>query len=94
MPDNQSHGRHASSRICLVPHTKLSTEALQNMIEQFVSRDGMDSGHVETALAQKVAMIRSQLNRGEVVIAFDPDTQTCNIVPTDQIPSKSRLSGN
>lgn len=89
MPDNQSRDRHDSSRICVVPHTKLSAEALQNMIEQFVSRDGIDSGHVEFSLEQKVELVRSQLNRGEVVIAFDQDSQTCNIVPKDQIPSKS-----
>lgn len=89
MPDNRSHGRYDSSRICLVPHAKLSTEALQNLIEQFVSRDGNDSGHVKVTLGKKVALVRSQLNRGEVVIAFDQDTQTCNIVPKDQIPSKS-----
>ena len=94
MPDTRSHIRYDSSRICLVPHTKLSAEALQNMIEQFVSRDGMDSGHVGISLEQKVAIVRAQLNRGEVVIVFDQATQTCNIVPRDQIPSKSRASGN
>jgi len=74
-----------AKQIQCIPHTRLSPEALKNLIEEFVSRDGVDSGHVETPIAQKVEMVKSQLNRGEIVIIFDHHSQTCNIIPKDQI---------
>jgi hypothetical protein len=83
---------HNTKDICLIPHAKLSPDALQNMIEQFVSRDGVDSGHVDISLDKKVAIIRSQLNRGEVVIVFDRHTRTCNIILKDHIPPEKPIS--
>lgn len=81
-------------KINLIPHRKLSNEALQNLIEQFVSRDGIDSGHVDTPLEKKVEIVKSQLNRGEIVIIFDPHTQTCDIIPKDQIPPEIHIQGD
>jgi uncharacterized protein len=81
-------------QINLIPHTKLSNEALQNLIEQFVSRDGIDSGHVETPLEKKVEIVKSQLNQGKIVIIFNPNTQTCDIIPKDQIPPDIHFQGD
>jgi uncharacterized protein YheU (UPF0270 family) len=81
-----------SKQVNLIPHTKLSPEALRNLIEQFVSRDGVDSGHMETPLNRKVENVKSQLNSGDIVIVFDHHSQTCNIIPKDQIPSVIPLS--
>ncbi len=38
----------------LIPHRELSPEALQGLIEEFVTRDGTDYGESEAALATKV----------------------------------------
>lgn len=63
-----------------VPATALSDEALRRLIEEFVTRGGTDYGAVERTLAEKVADVRRQLQRGEVKIVFDPETDTVNLV--------------
>ena len=65
----------------LIPHDQLSTEALQGLIEEFVTRNGTDNGDTRTTLAQNVRMVMGQLKRGEAVILYDHITQTANIVP-------------
>jgi uncharacterized protein len=48
-----------------VPHTELSTELLQAVIESFVLREGTDYGEREFSLEDKVAKVIAQLKRGE-----------------------------
>ncbi len=70
----------------IIPHDELSPEALQGLIEQFVSRDGIDSGHAKTPLTQKIAIVRSHLKIGRIFIVFDSNSHTWNILPKDEIP--------
>ena len=65
----------------LIPHDQLSPEALQGLIEEFVTRNGTDNGDTRTTLEKNVKMVMGQLNRGEAVILYDHITQTANIVP-------------
>ena len=64
-----------------IPHTELSAEALRAVIEEFITREGTDYGMQEYSLEQKIEQVRGQLARGEVRIVFDPDSQTCNLLP-------------
>ena len=64
-----------------VPQDALSPEALRALIEEFVTRDGTDYGAVERGLDAKVADVMRQLERGEVRIVFDPDSETTTIAP-------------
>ena len=67
----------------LIPHRELSPEALLGVIESFVLREGTDYGEREYSLAQKVAQVRAQLERGQARILFDPEsnTVTLEVVP-------------
>ncbi len=49
----------------IIPHQELSPEALQGLIEEFVTRDGADYGERDTPLEDKVAQVRRQLLRRE-----------------------------
>jgi uncharacterized protein YheU (UPF0270 family) len=73
----------------VIPHRELSTSALQGLIEEFVSRDGTDSGYTRGSLAESVDMVRRQLDTGRAFIVFDRRSQTWNIVPADQVPSSN-----
>ncbi len=66
-----------------VPWQRLSPEALQRLIEEFVTRDGTDYGATERTLEQKVAAVRRLLERGEAVIVFDPGSGTCTVAPRE-----------
>jgi len=63
-----------------IPHTALSADALQGLVEAFVLREGTDYGAREYSLADKVAHVLRQLERGEAQIVFYPDTQTADVV--------------
>jgi uncharacterized protein YheU (UPF0270 family) len=71
----------------IIPHDRLSQEAMQGLIEEFVTRDGTDTGYTDGSLEENVEMVIRQLKRGEVVIVFDEDTQTANIVPREVVRS-------
>ncbi|MGD9009765.1 MAG: YheU family protein [Desulfobacteraceae bacterium] len=65
----------------IVPHHELSEEALQGLLEEFVSRDGTDSGYTKLSLQQRVDQVRRQLDRGEAVVVYNPVAQSANIIP-------------
>ena len=68
-----------------IPHKKLNPLTLQSLIEEFVTRDGTDYGEHEASLETRVAMVREQLERGAVVIWFDPDTESCTLLTREQL---------
>ena len=70
----------------IVPFADLSPEALQGLLEEYVSREGTDYGHAPFSLTQKVAAVRRQLEAGQAVIVFDPVRRSCNIVPRQDLP--------
>ncbi|MEH6549791.1 MAG: YheU family protein [Pseudomonadales bacterium] len=68
----------------LVPYDQLSEAALSGMMEEYVSRDGTDYGEQELSLDAKVGRLRVQLQRGQVVIVFDSETESCNLFTAEQ----------
>ena len=67
----------------IIPFEKLSAEALENLIEEFVSREGTDSGYVKGTLEQNVGRIKKLLMNKLAFIVYDEKTETCNIVSKD-----------
>jgi uncharacterized protein YheU (UPF0270 family) len=63
-----------------IPYTALSPDALRGVIEEFISREGTDYGEQEFTFEDKIGQVRSQLESGEVVLTFDEETETCNLV--------------
>jgi uncharacterized protein len=72
--------------IMIIPADKLTPEALHGIIHEFVTREGTDYGHAETNLEAKCGQVRRQLESGDVVIVFDPDDGTCNLVRRHDLP--------
>ena len=60
-----------------VPASELAPETLRNLAEEFVTRDGTDAFDAEA----KVRTVERLLERGEVVLWFDEETGSCNILP-------------
>ena len=63
-----------------IPQDAISADALDGLIEEFVTRDGTDYGFEERSLHEKKSAVMTQISRGDAVVVFDPDTETCNIV--------------
>jgi len=84
-----------------IPWRELSAEALQGVIEEFVTREGTEYGLHDVELATKVAQVRQQLVRGDVRLYFDPDSGSCQLLtreeaqrlePSSASPSRSGSS--
>ena len=69
----------------IIPYNQLSEEALQGIIEEFVSREGTDYGHEEISFERKCAQVLQQLKSGDVVIVYNANEDTVNIAPHDQL---------
>ena len=67
----------------IIPHRELSAEALAGVIEEYVTRDGTEFGEVPD---KSEAVVRL-LDRGELVLVYDPDSESCNIITHDQSSS-------
>jgi uncharacterized protein YheU (UPF0270 family) len=63
-----------------IPFRELSPDALRGVVEAFVLREGTDYGTYEYSLEQKVAHVMRQLEKGEALIMFDPNTESVQIV--------------
>ena len=64
----------------IIPHGKLSLEVLQGLIEEFVTRDGTDTGYAKKSLRNDIEAVKKQLRQGKAFIVYDQTTGTCNIV--------------
>jgi len=69
----------------IIPFNELSPEALQGVIEEFLTRDGTDYGEFEVSLDTKIHQVMNHLHSGKVVIVFDQKLGTCNIVSKDAL---------
>ena len=66
-----------------IPVDKLSPEALQGVIEEFISRQGTDYGQIEASRETKLRQVKEKLERGAAVLIFDDETETTNIFLAD-----------
>jgi uncharacterized protein YheU (UPF0270 family) len=62
-----------------IPFQDLKVETLTAIVEEFISREGTDYGDHETSLEQKVQQVMNQLQRGKIVVTFDPESQSCDL---------------
>jgi uncharacterized protein len=69
--------------VFIIPVDKLSSEALQGVIKEFISRNGTDYGEIEASPETKVRQVKHKLEKGLAVLVFDDETETTNIFLAD-----------
>ncbi|MBM7334800.1 YheU family protein [Alcanivorax marinus] len=69
----------------IVPWQEIPAATLDNLIEEFVTRDGTDYGEREIATATKVEQVLAQLKRGDAAVVFDDATETVSIFTREQL---------
>lgn len=67
----------------VVPHAKLDADALRAVIEEYVTRDGTELSDA----ADKSARVAEALRRGELVLVFDPASESCTFVAAADLPA-------
>lgn len=66
-----------------IPVHKLSPEALQGVIEEFITRAGTDYGEIEASQETKFRQVKTMLVNGLAFLIFDDETETTNIFMAD-----------
>ena len=74
-----------------VPVERVPEASLEALLEEFASRDGTDYGERETPLGTRVNRLRQGLNRGSLMLLFDADSQTWDVLAADD--ARPLLSG-
>lgn len=73
----------------IIPYTMLNGETLRGIVEEFVLREGTDYGYGQGAasdsasastLEAKVLQVMKQLERGDAVVLYDQESETCDLV--------------
>lgn len=63
----------------IIPWQDIAPDTLENLIREFVLREGTDYGSEEVALQDKIEQVKSQLEKGEAVIVFSELHETVDI---------------
>ncbi|AXN32213.1 hypothetical protein TW78_08920 [Vibrio coralliilyticus] len=63
----------------IVPWQQIDPDTLDNLIREFVLREGTDYGELEISLQDKVDQIKNQLESGEAVVVFSELHETVDI---------------
>ncbi|MBD9675438.1 YheU family protein [Pseudomonas sp. PDM18] len=71
----------------LIPFELIEADTLNNLLEDFVTREGTDNGD-DTPLDVRVERARHALKRGEAVIVFDPESQQCQLMLKAEVPKE------
>lgn len=77
-----------SENFVVIPPEQLSSDALQGVIEEFITREGTDYGVVEIELEEKVRQVRVQLKNGAALIVFDSITEACMIISREEYQAR------
>ena len=64
----------------IIPYNELSEEALHDLIEDFVTRDGTDYGQAEMSMQEKAEHLLALLKTGELMISYNEESQSCGLV--------------
>ena len=68
----------------IIPWQQVPAETLDNLLQEYASRDGTDYGWVEMSLASKVQQLKTQLRQGTVVIVYSELHETVNLMLADE----------
>jgi hypothetical protein len=73
----------------VVPYSELPAETLRAVVESFVLREGTEYGARDFTLAEKVAHVLAQLERGVAQVIFEPESQSVDIVMVAPAPRRA-----
>ena len=65
--------------IMIAPES-LNEQTLFAVLESYILREGTDYGIVEVSLQQKIINLRKKIDRQEIVLVFDPDSESLNFL--------------
>lgn len=77
-----------------VPYQALSAEALKGLLEDFVTRQGYDTTAVDQGLDDWVQQVKQQLLNAQLVIVFDPITESATVLTQQEYRKRLQDAGH
>lgn len=62
----------------------LAPEILSSVLEEYIHREGTNYGDVEYTLETKVKQLHSQILKGDVLIVFDPESESVTLMTSNE----------
>ncbi|AHI04990.1 hypothetical protein BDW_02410 [Bdellovibrio bacteriovorus W] len=63
-----------------VPKDLLSDDALENIIKEFILREGTDYGVSEITFDKKFEQVERQIDKGDIKIVFDQNSESVTLM--------------
>jgi len=73
----------------IIPYQDINQDTLENLIKEFVLREGTDYGEHEVTIDTKVKQVLGQLKSGKLVITYSEEYESIDISPADRFPKDS-----
>lgn len=68
----------------IIPPEKLTVESIRAIVESVITREGTDYGQEELSLDEKVNSLMPQVLSGEVLISYEEETESVNLLNKDE----------
>ena len=68
----------------LIPYQQLDAMTLNNLIDQFILREGTDYGEVEYSLEQKAQQIKQQIEKDNIFIMYSEMNESVTLVTKEE----------
>ena len=68
----------------IIPYQEINQDTLENLIKEFVLREGTDYGEQEVTLDTKVKQVLAQLKSGKLVITYSEEYESIDISTADR----------
>ena len=68
-----------------VPAGQLSEHAILGLVDEFITREGTDYGAYEHSLEQKRTSVLRQLQRNEIAIVFEFESESTTLVRREEL---------
>ncbi len=75
-----------------IPWQELSSETLDSLLEEIVTRDGTDYGAQEKTTEQKVTLARNQLRSGLAVLYWNTELESATLLSKTAVERLERIS--
>ena len=68
----------------LIPYQQLDAMTLNNLIEQYILREGTDYGEVEYSLEKKTQQIKQQIEKDNIFIMYSEMNESVTLVTKEE----------
>ena len=68
----------------IIPADQIQKDTLNNILEEFINREGTDYGDIEIDLVSKLNRLRPKVLSGDILIIFDEKLESITLITKQQ----------